>query len=81
MSTISRRAQKDLDGLPDPLRQKAFNIINRLDSEPGLGKKLLGPLAGIRSARLGRSHRILYQVQDSGLAFVLTVSQRRDAYR
>lgn len=81
MPTLSRRAQKDLEGLPDLLRAKALNIISRLDSEPGLGKKLLGPLAGIRSARLGRSHRILYEVSDAGTAHVLTVSQRRDAYR
>ncbi|MFG2743459.1 type II toxin-antitoxin system RelE/ParE family toxin [Streptomyces chartreusis] len=81
MATLSRRAQKDLEQLPNALRIKALNIIDRLDSEPGLGKKLLGPLAGIRSARLGRSHRILYEVKETGTAHVLTVSQRRDAYR
>lgn len=67
--------------MPDALRAKAESIIARLDAEPGLGKKLLGALKGIRSARLGRSHRILYEVRADGMAYVLTVSQRRDVYR
>ncbi|MEV2237534.1 type II toxin-antitoxin system RelE/ParE family toxin [Micromonospora sp. NPDC049891] len=80
MPELSRRAQKDLDDLPAALRNRAETIIARLDREPGLGKKLLGPLAGVRSARLGRSHRILFRMTDEG-AFVLTVAQRRDAYK
>jgi mRNA-degrading endonuclease RelE of RelBE toxin-antitoxin system len=78
---LSRRAEKDLAALPDALRAKAEAIIARLDAEPGIGKKLLGGLKGIRSARLGRSHRILYEVRHDGKAFILTVSQRRDVYR
>jgi mRNA-degrading endonuclease RelE of RelBE toxin-antitoxin system len=81
MPALSRRAEKDLAELPDALRAKAMAIIARLDAEPGIGKKLLGPLKGIRSARLGRSHRILYETQPGGMAHVLTVSQRRDVYR
>jgi mRNA-degrading endonuclease RelE of RelBE toxin-antitoxin system len=80
MPEFSKRALRDLDGLPGPLRARAEGIINRLDSEPALGKKLLGALAGLRSARLGRSHRILYRVSAQGV-FVVTVSPRRDAYR
>lgn len=81
MPNWSRRAEKDLAGLPPALQEKARAIIARLDSEPGLGKKLLGPLAGLRSARLGRAHRIIYEVRQDGLAHVLTISPRRDAYR
>jgi hypothetical protein len=67
--------------LPDALRAKAEAIIARLDAEPGLGKKLLGALRGIRSARLGRSHRILYETRPDGAAHVLTIGPRRDVYR
>ena len=81
MPSVSRRAEKDLALLPDVLREKAEAIIARLDQDPGLGKKLLGPLKGIRSTRLGRSHRILYEVRRDGTAHVLTVAQRRDVYR
>jgi mRNA-degrading endonuclease RelE of RelBE toxin-antitoxin system len=81
MPVLSHRAEKDLASLPDALRVKAEAIIARLDAEPGIGKKLLGGLKGIRSARLGRSHRILYEFGNEGKAYILTVSQRRDVYR
>lgn len=80
MTTISRRAQKDLDQLTDSLRDKAMAIIARLDAEPALGKKLLGALAGKRSVWLGRTHRIIYDLQ-TGQPRVLAVPMRRDAYR
>ncbi len=63
------------------MKARARDLINRLDAEHGLGKKLVGPLQGIRSARLGRSHRILYKINDDGTAHVLIIAQRRDAYR
>ena len=80
MGELSRRAKKDLDELPDPLRVKANAIIDQLDSDPALGKKLLGKLQGLRSARLGRTHRIIYKVGDSGPQ-VVTITPRKDAYR
>ncbi len=80
MASLSPRAKKDLDLLPDPLRKRAEETIERLDSEPALGKKLLGKLQGLRSARLGRTHRIIYRLTDDGPE-VVTISQRRDAYR
>jgi len=80
MPRLSKRAERDLEELPDPLRIRAEAIVSRLDAEPALGKKLLGALQDLRSARLGRSHRILYRVTDDGI-FVVTVSPRRDAYR
>lgn len=81
MPTWSKRAQKDLLALPEPMKTKAEELANRLDSEHGLGKKLVGPLKGIRSARLGRSHRVLYEITAAGCAHILTISLRRDAYR
>jgi len=70
-----------MEALPEPMRDRANALIARLDSEHGLGKKLVGSLRGIRSARLGRSHRILYEISEDGTAHVLTIAQRRDAYR
>lgn len=80
MAKLTRRAKKDLDDLPAQLADKAKAVIRRLDSEPALGKKLLGPLAGKRSARLGRSHRIIYEASE-GAIVVLTIADRKDAYR
>ncbi|WP_448625907.1 type II toxin-antitoxin system RelE family toxin [Geodermatophilus sp. URMC 64] len=76
---LTKRAKKDLDQLPEALRDKARVLIERLESEPALGKKLLGPLAGKRSIWLGRTHRIIYT--EAPQMTVLAVPMRRDAYR
>jgi mRNA-degrading endonuclease RelE of RelBE toxin-antitoxin system len=78
MSELSQRAQKDLESLPQALQDKASALISRLDDEPALGKKLLGPLAGKRSIWLGRSHRIIYRTDP---IFVIAIPPRKDAYR
>lgn len=80
MPKLTRRASKDLEKLPPNLVEKAKETIRRLDAEPSLGKKLVGNYSGRRSARLGRSHRIIYEVQDTGVV-VLFVIPRKDAYR
>ncbi|MCY3807500.1 MAG: type II toxin-antitoxin system RelE/ParE family toxin [bacterium] len=80
MPQLTRRARKDLEGLPPALSSKAQEIIRRLDDEPSLGHKLLGPMQGKRSARLGRSHRIIYSAA-GGSVIVHTIAHRRDAYR
>ena len=80
MPQLTKRAQKDLDALPRLLANRAREIILRLDKEPALGKKLIGPLEGKRSARLGRSHRMIYQLVD-GEVVLLTITARKDAYR
>jgi hypothetical protein len=78
---MSKRAERDLAELTDSLQTKANVLIGRLDAEPALGKKLLGALAGKRSAWLGRTHRIIYTLSEAGVAHVLAIPQRRDAYR
>ena len=40
----------------------------------------MDPLRGKRSARLGRSHRIIYTESEGGIV-VLTIAARNDAYR
>ena len=80
MPQLTRRARKDLDGLPPALSTRARELVRRLDNEPHLGKKLMEPLQGRRSARLGRSHRIIYTETEDGIV-VLTIVARKDAYR
>lgn len=80
MTTLSKRAMRDLEDLPEVLQDKARTLIARLDSDPALGKKLLGPLFGKRSIRLGRTHRIIYEIRKNE-PHVLTVPPRKDAYR
>jgi mRNA-degrading endonuclease RelE of RelBE toxin-antitoxin system len=78
MTRRTTRATKDLDRLPEVLRGKAEALLERLQTEPALGKKLKGKLEGKRSLRLGRTHRIIYTLDP---LIVLTVVPRRDAYR
>jgi mRNA-degrading endonuclease RelE of RelBE toxin-antitoxin system len=78
MAELSARAQKDLDTLPERLQEKAKILIERLDREPALGKKLVAALAGKRSVWLGRTHRIIYTTDPIR---VLAIPMRRDAYR
>ena len=80
MPKLTPGARKDFDRLPPRLTDKARELIGRLDDEPHLGKKLLGRLAGKRSARLGRSHRIIYTTS-GGRVVVLAIRARKDAYR
>lgn len=80
MPKLTARANKQLDNLPAQLSAKGRELIRRLDDEPHLGKKLVGPLRGKRSARLGRSHRIIYEAT-GGCVVVLTVGPRKDVYR
>ena len=80
MPKLTRSAGKDLQRLPEPLLARAKEIIGRLDGEPALGKRLRGRLDGKRSARLGRSHRIIY-TSTPGEIVVMAVKQRKDAYR
>lgn len=80
MPEIAASARKALERLPERQRRRALELIDRLDAEPALGKKLLGGLAGHRSARLGRSYRIIYTAS-TGTVRVLAIRHRRDAYR
>lgn len=57
-----------------------MEIIRRLDHNPALGKKLQGRLRGYRSARLGRSHRIIYRVSPDVIR-ITAITPRKDAYR
>ena len=80
MPELSRSAAKSLRELPEGQRKRAMEIISRLDHNPALGKKLQGRLRGYRSARLGRSHRIIYRVS-SDVIRVTAIPPRKDAYR
>ena len=80
MPRLTTGAKKQLGRLPPQLSAKARELIRRLDDEPHLGKKLVGPLRGKHSASLGRSHRINYE-ETEGYVVVLTVGPRKDVYR
>ncbi|CPR04276.1 Plasmid stabilization system protein [Mycobacterium bohemicum DSM 44277] len=79
MTRKTKRALKDLEALPPALRQKAETLIKSLDAEPDVGHRLKGKLEGLRSIRLGRTHRIIYS--SAPRVVVITVRGRKDTYR
>jgi Txe/YoeB family toxin of toxin-antitoxin system len=76
----TNRAQKDLDRLPKQLKERVEAVVADINDNPSAGTKLKGKLNGKWSARLGRAHRILYEIRNGDIV-ILTISPRRDAYR
>lgn len=76
----TNRAAKDLAALPEKVQPRVEQIVADVDANTIQGKKLKGRLQGKWSVRLGRSHRIIYEFDESDL-IVLTIRPRRDAYR
>ena len=80
MILYTRRARKDMADLPNKMQSRVAEIVGALDERPNSGTKLRGKLRGMWALRLGRSHRILYEIDGSDIV-VLTIKLRRDAYR
>lgn len=80
MPKLTRRAEKQLKTLPREVQVKAKEIISRIDSEPILSKKLLGPLKGKYRVCIGRAYRIIYSIE-SGMIVIHSIGARKDIYR
>lgn len=84
LGTASPARRALADRLPPEVAEAAVEFITGplLDSPRRVGKPLDEELAGIYSARLGRSWRVLYEIDDSGHAvIVLDIRHRSTAYR
>lgn len=85
MSSISirweRRAVKELAALPRDDRQKVFDRVEALVSDPLKGKPLSGTWKGFRRLRVG-TYRVVYAFDAARLLIlVLRIDHRRDVYR
>jgi mRNA interferase RelE/StbE len=77
---LTRRAKDDLHALPEAVREAVLETLTMLSHEPeDVGKRLLGRLEGLWSARVG-SYRILYTIESGGVV-VRAISHRAVAYR
>lgn len=73
-------AVTDLAVLPVPVAVRARSGLERLARNPGLGKRLRGPLAGFWSYRVG-DYRVVYEIRGRELVvLVLMVGHRRAIY-
>jgi Txe/YoeB family toxin of toxin-antitoxin system len=60
---FSKRAQKDVEQLTTKQKAKLKEILlNVVAQNPYEGKPLKGDLAGLRSLRLNRKDRVLYEI-------------------
>lgn len=63
---FSKQARKDVENLTPKQKAKLQDILrNILASNPYEGKSLKGDLAGLRSFRLNRKDRILYEINET----------------
>jgi mRNA-degrading endonuclease RelE of RelBE toxin-antitoxin system len=79
-SRLTRRARNDLEALPETVREAVLETLTSIGAEPErAGKKLVGRLEGLWSARVG-NYRVLYTVEVSGV-IVRAIRHRAVAYR
>ncbi|TWP37288.1 type II toxin-antitoxin system RelE family toxin [Leekyejoonella antrihumi] len=72
------------DRLPPEVAAAAVELITGplLENPQRVGKALTEELTGIRSARLGRDFRVLYEIDDTKhTVIVLDIRHRANAYR
>lgn len=76
---LTRRAKKDLDALPETMREAVIETLIAIGFEPDqAGKQLVGRLRGLWSARVGH-YRVLYTIEEGGVV-VRAIRHRAVAY-
>ena len=77
---LTRRARDDLEALPEAVRTAVLETLVSIGLDPDrAGKRLVGRLRGLRSARVG-NYRVLYTIEGSAV-IVRAVRHRAVAYR
>ena len=78
---LSKKAQKQLDKLPDNIAEPILDAISLLENEPRpTGCKKLQSRDGYR-IRIG-NYRVIYEVYDTELVIdVVTLGHRKDIYK
>ena len=78
---IKASAQKSLQSINKPDRQRLITAIYGLADDPLAGSPLKGDLAGLRRLRVG-NYRVVYQIQERQLTvLVVRIGHRREVYR
>lgn len=79
----SPEAKESIEAFPaKKLKRIAERVLLNISENPFLGKKLLGKLLGLYSARITRRYRVIYQIDTTKrMVWVITVVHRKEAYR
>ncbi len=73
-------AERDIRELPAVVARRVRNGLERLASDPRLGKPLQGSLAPFWSYRVG-DYRVIYEIRDAELyVLVVLIGHRREIY-
>jgi mRNA-degrading endonuclease RelE of RelBE toxin-antitoxin system len=76
---LTRRARDDLEAIPIAIREAVFETLIAIGLEPEkAGKRLVGRLRGLWSARVG-NYRVLYTIEAGGV-IVRAIRHRAVAY-
>lgn len=79
--TLSKKAAKQIPKLPAHIGNRVVRIIDQLQSDPTIGKRLSGELEGLWSIRVW-PYRIIYMIIHSDLIIdIVSVDHRKDVYR
>lgn len=81
--TIKRKAQRKLDRLPKDVKGRVELTIEELADEPRPpgARQMTGPMEGHWRVKVGRSHRVVYTVDDDARAVdVVNVGSREGIY-
>ena len=86
MNSVLQYSPQAREGIEDLIRAGLKHIaeksILKISANPYSGKKLTGKLDGLRSARITRRYRVIYQIfQDTRTVLILDVSHRKESYR
>jgi mRNA interferase RelE/StbE len=77
---LTQTFQKNFLRLPKNIQPKVESALQKIFSNPLVGKRLLGDLEGEFSLRVG-SYRIIYFLDKENNIWVETVSHRKEVYR
>jgi mRNA-degrading endonuclease RelE of RelBE toxin-antitoxin system len=77
----AKEAAKILRALPAKERARLGPLLEKLADDPFLGKQLTGPLADLRSLRVGKYRVIYSHLPAERRVIVLTLCRRKEIYK
>jgi mRNA interferase RelE/StbE len=78
---IKSSALKELKRINKPQRTRIIAAIDRLPTNPWIGKSLKGELSGLRRIRVG-NYRVVYEIcQQQVVILIVRIAHRQDVYR
>lgn len=78
---VTRRFQQSFEALDSSVQTRARGALEKIRSNPRIGKTLTGPLSGEFTYRVGASRIIYTHLPTEDAVWLETVRHRRNVYR